>query len=149
MSLREAAEALLNDYDSIEPGDGVIIARWPQMEALRDALAEADRANPMRCDPCGIVFVDKQPGSMCPRCYREVTKAEAEKAEPELSFEEADRMIDDLFEFDPETGIAPATPTTLHEFARAVLAAARRKQCGECHLQPGERCDICGARGKP
>ena len=21
--------------------------------------------------------------------------------------------------------------------------------CGECHLQPGERCDICGARGKP
>lgn len=20
-----------------------------------------------------------------------------------------------------------------------------RKQCGECHLQPGERCDVCGA----
>jgi hypothetical protein len=25
-------------------------------------------------------------------------------------------------------------------------AEAQRKQpCGECHLQPGERCDICGA----
>lgn len=40
MSLREAAQALLNDYDSIEPGDGVVIARWPEMEALREALAE-------------------------------------------------------------------------------------------------------------
>lgn len=22
----------------------------------------------------------------------------------------------------------------------------RKEPCGECHLQPGERCDVCGAR---
>lgn len=43
---------------------------------VRDALAEAPKANPMRCEHCGIQFADKQPGSLCPKCYREVTKAE-------------------------------------------------------------------------
>lgn len=27
----------------------------------------------------------------------------------------------------------------------AIDAAMQKKPCGECHLQPGERCDICGA----
>jgi hypothetical protein len=27
-----------------------------------------------------------------------------------------------------------------------IEARLGRPQCGECHLQPGERCDICGAK---
>lgn len=27
-----------------------------------------------------------------------------------------------------------------------VQIGRRTEPCGECHLQPGERCDICGAR---
>lgn len=42
MGLREAAEALLDDYDSIELEDGSYKVAWPEMEALRDALAEAE-----------------------------------------------------------------------------------------------------------
>lgn len=32
------------------------------------------------------------------------------------------------------------------QIAEAIEAAERRgrEPCGECHLQPGERCDICG-----
>ena len=59
MSLRDAAEALLNDYDNTEPGDGVIIARWPQMETLREALAEAEKAKPVAwCKPCSPADVN-------------------------------------------------------------------------------------------
>ena len=27
-----------------------------------------------------------------------------------------------------------------------VRIGRRTEPCGECHLQPGERCDVCGAR---
>lgn len=40
MNLREAAEALLIDYDSIELEEGSYKVAWPQMEALRKALAD-------------------------------------------------------------------------------------------------------------
>lgn len=39
-------------------------------------------------------------------------------------------------------------PNSHLELARAVERShgiGERKQCGECHLQPGERCDVCGA----
>lgn len=39
-------------------------------------------------------------------------------------------------------------PNSHLEFARAIERAhgiGTRKQCGECHLQTGERCDVCGA----
>lgn len=47
MSLREAAKALIDDYDSIELEEGSYKVTWPQMEALRDALAEAPKAEPV------------------------------------------------------------------------------------------------------
>lgn len=40
-------------------------------------------------------------------------------------------------------------PNSHLELARAVERAhgiGTKTPCGECHLQPGERCDICGAR---
>lgn len=47
MSLREAAKALIDDYDSIELEEGSYKVAWPEMEALRDALAEAPKAEPV------------------------------------------------------------------------------------------------------
>lgn len=38
-------------------------------------------------------------------------------------------------------GDARQDPNGVH----AWLHKYDRKQCGECHLQPGERCDVCGA----
>jgi hypothetical protein len=37
------------------------------------------------------------------------------------------------------------------QYARAERELAQRvkRPCGECHLQPGEICDICGAREQP
>ena len=32
------------------------------------------------------------------------------------------------------------------QIAEAIEAAARGEPCGECHLKPGERCDICGRK---
>lgn len=31
-------------------------------------------------------------------------------------------------------------------FERAKKRKAKEFPCGECHLQPGEQCDVCGAR---
>jgi len=37
---------------------------------------------------------------------------------------------------------------SLHDIKR-VCENYRKSPCGECHLQPGETCDICGAIQKP
>jgi hypothetical protein len=42
MSLRETAQALLKDYDSIELEEGCYKVVWPEMEALRKALAKKE-----------------------------------------------------------------------------------------------------------
>lgn len=34
----------------------------------------------------------------------------------------------------------------LQRRARKLLAAIHKTPCGECHLKPGETCDICGAK---
>ena len=47
-------------------------------EALREfwdagqARAASQRANPMRCGKCGVKFADRQPGTLCPLCFREL-----------------------------------------------------------------------------
>jgi len=41
-------------------------------KALAADLAASQRANPMRCGKCGVVFADRQPGSLCPLCFREL-----------------------------------------------------------------------------
>lgn len=64
------------------------------IEGISAALAEAD---PMQCEHCGIQFPDKQPGSLCPKCHREVTRAEAEKAEPVAWYLPFDDGYDSLF----------------------------------------------------
>jgi hypothetical protein len=33
----------------------------------------------------------------------------------------------------------------LQKRARKLLAAIHKTPCGECHIKPGETCDICGA----
>lgn len=39
------------------------------------------------------------------------------------------------------------TDESVREMWRRIAEAAVRKEpCSECHLQPGETCDICGAR---
>lgn len=106
MSLREAAEALLDDYDSIELEEGSYKVAWPEMEALRAALAEADLVRRAVC--------------CYPHCLNavEAPKAESAGAEPvELSAEE----IINLWKGE-NVGFMQ-----LLEFARAVLAAARGK----------------------
>jgi len=37
---------------------------------------------------------------------------------------------------------------SLHDIRR-VCDNYRKRPCGECHLKPGETCDICGAVEKP
>jgi hypothetical protein len=32
------------------------------------------------------------------------------------------------------------------DFKTAIKPRQQATPCGECHLQPGERCDVCGAR---
>ena len=31
------------------------------------------------------------------------------------------------------------------KFKEAIAPRQQQTPCGECHLQPGERCDVCGA----
>jgi hypothetical protein len=31
------------------------------------------------------------------------------------------------------------------KFKEAIAPRQKTTPCGECHLQPGERCDVCGA----
>jgi hypothetical protein len=46
----------------------------------------------------------------------------------------------------------PATPAALTyvavQIAEAIEAAANKPPCGECHLKPGETCDICRKQGQ-
>lgn len=77
MSLREAAQALIDDYDSIEPEEGSYKVAWPQMEALRDALAEEERK---RKWVMAAAQAEEEAGGFPPVGLAAL--AEAEKAEP-------------------------------------------------------------------
>jgi hypothetical protein len=48
----------------------------------RVARAAPAQANAMRCDFCNVNFADRQPGSVCPRCYRELSPVRAAPAQP-------------------------------------------------------------------
>lgn len=45
--------------------------------------------------------------------------------------------------FDP--GWREREAERLRVFREKMAARQQDKPCGECHLQPGERCDVCGA----
>lgn len=42
----------------------------------------------------------------------------------------------------PTHRVAKTLPVTCARCKKAL----EKRPCGECHLQPGERCDVCGAR---
>ena len=50
-------------------------------------------------------------------------------------------LVRDLF--DP--GWREREAEMVRRFTEAMASRQQKTPCGECHLQPGARCDICGA----
>jgi hypothetical protein len=64
---------------------------WLCWQAARAAPAQG---NVMRCDFCNVNFADRQPGSLCPKCYRELSLVRAAPTQPEID-QEIDRLWGD------------------------------------------------------
>ena len=146
MSLREAAGKALDalcDAASLMEHRHLNPKRQNRaIEALREALAEpVASASETLVEQIAEAKRDmaQWPQWMQDAAHVSAAVAHPPAALPELSDEEIISIRDDHL---PNQG--ESFDCVL--FARAVLAAAKRTPCGECHLSPGERCDICGAK---
>lgn len=114
-------------------GDNVVISVRGGNEAARTLCGELVLLLDQDADPIARHLASKVADHWRNECMRLRTIL----GEP-LTDDQLDDLVID------ESGL----PTSHLEFARAIERAhgiGTRKQCGECHLQPGERCDVCGA----
>ena len=114
-------------------GDNVVISVRGGNEAARKLCAELVLLIDQDADPIARHLASK----VADHWRNECARLRAILGEP-LTDEQLDALAVD------ESGL----PNSHLEFGRAIERAhgiGTRKQCGECHLQPGERCDVCGA----
>jgi len=114
-------------------GDNVVISVQGGNDAARKLCGELVLMIDQDADPIARYLASKVADHWRNECMR----LRAILREP-LTEDRLDALAVD------ESGL----PNSHLEFARAIERAhgiGTRKQCGECHLQPGERCDVCGA----
>lgn len=114
-------------------GDNVVISVRGGNDAARKLCGELVLMIGQDADPIARHLASKVADHWRNECMR----LRAILGEP-LTEERLDALAVD------ESGL----PNSHLEFARAIERAhgiGTRKQCGECHLQRGERCDVCGA----
>lgn len=114
-------------------GDSVVISVRGGNEAARKLCAELVLLIDQDADPIARHLATKVADHWRDECMR----LRATLGNP-LTDDQLDKLVID------EDGL----PTSHLEFARSIERAhgiGARKQCGECHLRTGERCDVCGA----
>jgi hypothetical protein len=161
MSLRDAAIAALK---WMEASWHLIDSEWGNLtetpdeelaiKNLRAALAEAEKAEPvawrLEMDQMSSVTNNRYQAQELEKLGGKVTPLFAyapvnQQMTTELSDEQCDAAIREGGLWSLACAV-PQNLARLRGLCRYALAAAKRTPCGECHLQPGERCDICGAQ---